>query len=325
VRRRVFLACAAAVLAVACGVGAQPSEAPRIGYLSSQSALAAAAAHAAFREGLREHGYVEGRNVAIEWRFAEGRIERLPALAAELARLKVDVIFVSTGPGAVAARKATATIPIVFMAVSDPVALGLVANWAHPGGNVTGLSNVTVELTQKRLALLRELVPGARKIGILKPSATPETVAGMKEIDGAVKSLGLAVHVEDVTTPERFDRAFAAMKAARAEVVILVPSPLFYTHRARVAELAKQARLPLMGNLREFADAGALLSYGHSVPDMARRGAAYVARILKGARPADLPVEQPTKFELVINMRTAKALGLTVPQSVLLQADQLIQ
>ena len=303
----------------------QTAKVPRIGYLSAQSASAGATAHAAFREGLREHGYVDGRNIVIEWRFADGNIQRLPSLAAELARLKMDVIFVSTGPGAVAAKKATGTIPIVFMAVSDPVALGLVASLARPGGNVTGLSNVQVELTQKRLAILKELVPRAHKVGILKPPVTPDTIAYMKEIEGAAKPLGLEVHVSEVTGPESLDRAFAAMKAARVDATVVIPAPFFYTHRARAAELSRQAHLPLMGFVREFTDAGALLSYGHSVPDMARRGATYVARILQGAKPADLPVEQPTKFELVINMKTAKALGLTIPQSLLLQADHLIE
>jgi len=326
--RRIGLAVAfafALMLAPLVPYAQQTGKVWRIGALSTTSASGGRSVHTALVESLHRQGYVEGRNILIEWRFADGDVSRFSALSAEMVRLKVDAIFVISGQFAIAAQRATLSIPIIFIGVTDPVALGLVKSLAHPGGNATGLSNVHVELTQKRLGLLKELLPGARRVGVLQPPGLPDIATYLVEIRAAARALDLDVHVEALNEPERFERTFLTMRTAGVAGVMLIPDPLSYTYRARLAELSQKARLPLVGWTGEFANSGALLAYGPSTPDMARQAAVYIDKIFKGAKPEDLPVEQPTKFDLVINLKTAKSLGLTIPQTLLLQADQVIE
>jgi putative ABC transport system substrate-binding protein len=283
----------------------------------------------AFLQGLRDLGYNEGPNLVIEYRDAEGKPERLPALAAGLVALNVDVIVAGAGTlSALAAKQATTTIPIVFPVVGDPVADGLVTSLARPGGNLTGLSAVSTELIGKLLELLKQAVPGVSRVALLlKPDAAPErTMQGyLKESDAAARALGVQLQVVEAQGPEDFDRAFSDMSEARADALVVLGTPVFQVARQRLVDLAAKSRLPTVFSYRAFVDAGGLMSYGPSFPDMFRRAATYVDKILNGAKPADLPVEQPTKFELVINLKTAKALGLTVPQSLLARADEVIE
>jgi ABC-type uncharacterized transport system substrate-binding protein len=299
----------------------------RIGYLALNLA---AAPHLpkAFRQGLRDLGYVEGRNVVIEYRDAEGKFERLPTLAAELVALKVDVIVVPSTPAALAAKQATRTLPIVFFQAGDPVMSGLITSLARPGGNVTGLSILAPELVGKCLELLKQVAPGVSRVAVLwQPGAIGERTDKdrLKRAEVAARALGVQLQVVEARGPADFDRAFSDMTRARAGALTALPSAMFTSERRRLVGLAAKNRLPTVYNAREFVDAGGLMSYGPNVADMFRRAATYVDRILKGAKPADLPVEQPTKFELVINLRTAKALGLTIPPSLLLRADQVIE
>jgi ABC-type uncharacterized transport system substrate-binding protein len=301
----------------------------RIGYLGQvPDSSTAAAPHmlAAFRQGLRDLGWVEGQNIIIEYRYAEGRSERLPDLAAELVRLKVDTIVAPTIQGATAAKNATGTIPIVMVAVGDPVGTGLIASLAHPGGNVTGLSfSVGVETYGKGLELLKETVPKVRRVAILWNPANLVNRLAIREVNVAARSLGVQLQLLEARGPSEFDGAFAVMAKKRPGALLVVSDTLFILHRTRLADLAARNRLPAAYGAREYVDAGGLMSYGPSIADLYRRAATYVDKILKGAKPADLPVEQPTKFELVINLKTAKALGLTIPQSVLGRADEVIQ
>jgi putative ABC transport system substrate-binding protein len=326
--RRAFLhALAAATLLTApLAAEAQGSgRVPRVGVLFTGSPPPESVRGVeAFRAGLRDLGYVEGRNIALEYRWAtEGRSDQLPALAADLVRLGVDVILAQTSPHALAARQATSTIPIVFGAVSDPVGSGLVANLARPGRNITGSSLMAPDVARKLMELLKEAVPNASRVAALRdPSGS---VHSWTEVEAAAKVLGVRLEVLDVRDPKDLDRAFRAATAARAHAVITIPSPFFAAHRVRVAELALKTPLPAVSIETGFADAGGLMSYGPNIPDSFRRAATYVDKILRGAKPADLPVEQPTTFELVINLKTAKALGLTIPQSLLLRADEVIE
>jgi len=284
----------------------------------------------AFRQGLRDLGYVEGRNVVIEYRSAEGKYERFPALAAELVALKVDVIVAAgSTPAALAAKQATRTILIVFASAADPVASGLVTSLARPGGNVTGLSTVGSELVGKRLEQLKQAVPGVSRVAVLWQ---PQGVLGertrkdmLKEADVAARALGVRLQFVEARGPADFDRAFSDMTRARAGALTVLGSPTFLNERRRLVDLAAKNRLPAVYTVREFVDAGGLMSYGPNLADLFRRAATYVDKILKGAKPADLPVEQPTKFELVINLKAAKALGLTIPQSLLGRADQVVE
>jgi putative ABC transport system substrate-binding protein len=277
----------------------------------------------AFLAGLRQLGYAEGQNIAIEWRLAEGRFDRLPELATELVRLKVDVILAPGPPYVSAAKNATTTIPIVFALVPDPVATGLVASMARPGGNMTGLATNEVEMQGKRLELLKEIVPGLGRVAVL---TNPGSDDRHRAVEHAAALLGIQREVVTVARAEEIGEAFTLMKAKRVGAVMELPrSPLFFAHRQRIADLAVQNRLPAACYSKEYVEAGCLLYYGASLQDVLRRSAQYVDKILKGAKPGELPVEQPTKFELVINVKTAKALGLTVPQSVLLRADEVIQ
>jgi putative ABC transport system substrate-binding protein len=281
----------------------------------------------AFRRGLREHGgYVEGQDIAIEYRY--GDLDGLRSAANDLVRLNVDVIVAGGTPAALAAKRATNTIPIVGGAMADPVADGLVASLARPGGNVTGNTFLAPELGPKRLQLLREVVPGVTRVAALQhPGVYGErTMRDMlNEMEARAKASGVELQVLDARSPDDFDNAFAAMAKARAGAIIIFPSPMFYANHRRLVDLAAKHRLPAMYVFREAVEAGGLMCYGANVPELLRRAATHVDKILKGAKPADLPVEQPTNFELVINLKTAKALGLTIPPAMLLRADEVIR
>jgi putative ABC transport system substrate-binding protein len=299
---------------------------PRIGHLSLQPWSATAHLRDAFRQGLRELGYVEGQNIAIDFRNAEGRLERLPDLAAELVRVNVDVIVAAPEACIQAAKQATSTIPVVMAASEDPVGRGFVASLARPGGNVTGLSSLQPALVGKQVELLKEMVPKLSRVAALWDMDTPSQPVFMRETEVAARALGLQVQALPLRGPKPdFESAFRAATSSRAGALSVVSGPLLLAHRAAVVDLAARSRLPAIYNRREYVDAGGLISYGPNLPAMHRRAAAYVDRILKGAKPRDLPVEQPTKFELIINGKTAKALGLTIPPSLLLRADQIIE
>ena len=279
----------------------------------------------AFVQGLRERGWVEGQNTIIEWRYADGRMERFPDLAAELVRLKVDVIVTVAAPAARAAKQATTTIPIVALAVSDPVGQGLVASLARPGGNITGSATLFPELAAKRLALLKETLPRISRVAVLRNVANPGNVFLWKEVQVAGRTLGVTLHSGEVRGPDDFQGAFAAMIKERPQGLLVLDDPLFFTFRTSILDFAAKHRLPAMHPFREFVEAGGLMAYSVDLADMYRRAATIVDKILKGAKPADLPVEQPTTFELVINLKTAKLLGLTIPPSVLARADRIIE
>jgi putative ABC transport system substrate-binding protein len=326
--RRTFLGIlGSGLLAAPLMAEAQPAgKLYRIGYLAGGSATANPSFAEAFRQGLRELGWVEGQNIAIEYRFAEGRLDRLPDLAAELVRLKVDIIVATPTPAAVAARNATRTIPIVMRGVGDPVGLGLVERLARPGGNVTGLSyTVGTETIGKGLELLMEAVPSVGRVAVLSNPANPIHAHGVDSVKAVARSLGLQLQLLEARGPEGFDGAFAAMTRERAGALLVIADSMFDSHKARLGDLAVKSRLPSMHGYREVVEAGGLMSYGPSFPPQFRQAATYVDKILKGAKPGDLPVEQPTKFELVINLKTAKALGLTIPPSLLLRAGEVIE
>jgi putative ABC transport system substrate-binding protein len=307
-------------LAPLAGEAQQTEKVRRIGFLSGTSPNEA---RDAVRQGLREHGYIEGQNLLIEWRFADGRTDLLPGFAAELVKLKVEVVLTLGTEVALAAKKATAAIPIVFTQATDPMGSGLVPSLARPGGNLTGFSTLALELTGKRLELLKEAVPSLKSVIILSHSATPTSALAAKEAQIAARRLGLEARLVEVRDADQLEPAFTTMARERAGGVVLVPGPFLVTHRSQLAELAIKSRLPVLS----WTDAlsGALISYGPSTFDILRRAGGHVAKILNGAKPGDLPVEQPTKFDLVINLKTAKALGLTIPHSLLLRADEVIQ
>jgi putative ABC transport system substrate-binding protein len=313
------------VLLVPLAAAQRAGEVHRIGYLGTRTPSDFGLV--AFRQGLRDLGWVEGQNLAIDYRFADGRLERLPDLAAELARLKVDVIVAHSTPGATAAKRATKTIPVVMISVGDPVGLGLIANLARPGGNLTGLSYSAfgLEIIGKQLELFKEAIPKIRRVAVLSNGANPIQPLAIREANVAARSLAVPLQVLEVRGPNEFDSAFAAMARDRAGGLLVVPDSMFVFQRTQLADRAAKAGLPAVYGWREHAEAGGLMSYGPDLSDLFRRGATYVDKILKGAKPADLPVEQPTKFELVINLKTAKALGLTIPQSLLVRADEIIR
>jgi putative tryptophan/tyrosine transport system substrate-binding protein len=325
VRRALAMVCAIAAAMVGLGAAdataQSPSGAARIGYLEGAAPPERAAA---FRRGLTDLGYVENRTIVIEWRSAAGQIERLPAMAAELVRLQPQVIVASGPPAALAAKSATATIPIVMVNIPDPVGLGLVASHARPGGNITGLSSLSAGLLGKRLELLAEIVPGLSRVGVVWEPANESTRAIYRELQAVAVALRLAVEPFEVTRPEDLD---AAVKAggARAGGVAVLSSPIVNQHREVVVAAAARHKVPAIYFGTEFAEAGGLVSYGANIPDLHRRAAAYVDRILKGAKPGDLPVEQPTTFELAVNFKAAKALGLVIPQSIHVRADVVIE
>ncbi len=310
-----------ALLAPLAADGQQAGKVARIGFLRPGQPPRTHVE--AFQQGLQERGYVDGQNVVIEYRFAERSYDQLPRVAEELARLNVDVILATGAPTALAARKATTTVPIVFVAAYDPVEMGLVPSLARPGGNVTGLSLLSADLGGKRLELLKELVPKLRRVAVLWQPANPTNAVQLKGAEAAARVLGVQLQPLPVQGPNDFESAFAAARGAGG--LLQVDGPLFLTHRTRLAELAARSRLPGIYSFREYVDAGGLMSYGADLRDLYRRAATYVDKILKGAKPGDLPVEQPTKFEVVINLKTAKALGLRIPQSLLLRAEEVIQ
>ena len=275
-----------------------------------------------FIEALRALGYVEGRNLAIEYRWAAGKVDRLPELAKELVLLKVDVILAATGDAAIAAKRTTSSTPVVMVTVPDPVAMGLVASLARPGGNVTGTTNMSTDLAAKSLQLLREWFPKASRIAALVWKGAPATPLYLELLRAAAQVTGVTLVVQQENQPDALAAAFASMQQARAEALIVQVSPFTFEHRRQIVELAAQHRLAAMFAAREFVEAGGLISYGPSQLDLTRRAAYFVDRIIKGDKPADLPVEQPTRFEIVLNLKTAKALGITIPQSLLLRADE---
>ena len=323
-----ILSVALAASIVLPGVGAlaqQPTKIPRIGYLAAASLSANAARTEAFRQGLRELGYVEGKNIVIEWRYAEGKRDRLSALATELVRLKVGVMVTAGSGSTSAAKEATSTIPIVMAQDSDPVGSGFVASLARPGGNITGLSNFSPELSGKRLELLKEIVPKLSRVAVLGTSPSPNNAQRLRDVDLAAATFGVKLQSLDVLDPKDIDAAFRAATKGRVDAVLVQASPVVNSHRRQVVELAAKNRLPAIYYRRDFVEEGGLMTYGVSFTDLDRRAATYVDKILKGAKPADLPVEQPTKFELLINLKTAKQIGLTIPPNVLARADRVIR
>ncbi len=327
--RRAFLVRMVPVLVAPLAVEAQPTaKVRRIGYLSLAAAEVDKGWVAAFRQGLRELGYVEGQTIVIEQRHAAGRPDRLSGLAAELVRLKVDVFVVYGGVRAVqAVQQASSTIPIVLAVSADPVGQGLVASLARPGGQVTGLSDFHGSLVPKRLELLKDLAPSASRIALLLNPANPGALLQAKDIRAAAPAVGVTVFSVEVrgSAPDDFDQAFAVIGKERPDALLLIPDATFVDRQRHIAELAIRHRLPAIGTLRQYAESGFLMSYGANFSDLWRRAARYVDKILKGAKPGDIPIEQASKFELVINLKTAKALGLTIPPSLLLRADQVIE
>ena len=321
--RRTFIGAAAALLGTALAAEAQPATPRRIGFLGNASATAVSPQNEAFRRSLRELGWIEGQNVTIEYRWLEGDPERLPGLVAELVHAKVDVIVLSGTPAIRAAQKATRTIPVVFVVLTDPVTLGLVPSLAHPGGNMTGMASQFEELIAKQLQLLKEAVPNLSRVGLLHQSGVPLAVLAAAET--AARSLGLTARALNVAGVAEFENAFKLARSERAGAILVLPSPYFDAQRARLIALAAQYRLPAFYEFRNYVKDGGLMSYGPSINEMFARSATYVDRILKGAKPGDLAIERPTRFELVINLKTAAALGLTVPQSLLQRADEVIQ
>jgi putative tryptophan/tyrosine transport system substrate-binding protein len=303
----------------------QPKKMPRIGFLSGGSPSSVATRVEAFRQGLRELGYVEGQNIVIEYRYADGKFNRLPELTAEVVRLKVDVI-VSGGPAPTrAAKEATVTIPIVMAQDSDPLGSGFIASLARPGGNITGLSTLGTELSGKRVELLKEIVPRLSHMFVLGNSAEPINAQSLKETELAAGVLGVKLQYLDVGGTKDIETAFREASKARVDAVVVLPSFVFNSHRTEIAELAVKSRLPAVYYEKEYVEDGGLMSYGVSVTDLFRRAATFVDKILKGAKPADLPVEQPIKFELMINLKAAKAINLTIPPNVLARADRVIK
>jgi ABC-type uncharacterized transport system substrate-binding protein len=302
----------------------QAGRVPTIGFLGSATPATQGQWVTAFVQRLRELGWVEGHNLAIDYRWAEGRSGRFTEIAAEFVRLKVDVIVAATTPGALAAKQATSVIPIVFAGVSDPVGTGLVASLARPGANVTGLSNLISDTGGKRLEFLREVVPGLRRLAIMANVSNPAVALQVGEVQPAARTFGLEVAILEVRRVEDIASAFDALKG-RADALYVCADPLMYTNRIRINTLALSERLPTMHGLREYVEAGGLMSYGANIADHFRRNAEYVDKILRGAKPGDLPIEQPTKFDLVINLTTAKALGLEIPPTLLARADEVIE
>jgi putative ABC transport system substrate-binding protein len=325
-RRELMLLLGGAAVAAPRALNAQQKAMPVIGFLSSTSPGPSAPAVAAFRKGLSETGYVEGQNVAIEYRWAEGSYDRLPALAADLVGRKVDLIATGGGPpSAFAAKTATSTIPIVFVLGDDPVATGLIASLARPGGNLTGVSFLLVELMPKRLELLSDLVPQARVIALLVNPNNSNAQRIIPDVEGAARAKGLQLPILKATSESEIDAAFATLVQLRADALLVGTDPFLSSRREQLVTLAARHAVPAIYQSREFVASGGLISYGPSQTAVFRQTGTYVGKILKGAKPADLPVQQPTTFELVVNLKTATALGLTVPQSMLMRADEIIE
>ena len=326
--RRTFLgAVAGAFVTLSPAIQAQQAgNVPRIGYLAQNYQETARLMLAAFREGLRERGWVEGRNIVIEVRYAEGKVDQLPAAVAELIRLKVDIIVTSSSGATWAAKNATQSIPIVMGASANALGEGLVSNLARPGGNITGMTFLAgPEIAGKQLQLLKEMVPAASRIAVLANPTNRAHAGFASELKIAARSVGAQLQVLQASNPEQFESAFAAMTADRAQALLVLTDSVFGGHRQRIVDLAARSRLPALYSQREFVDDGGLVSYGASLRDMYYRAAIPVDKILRGTKPGDIPVEQPTKFELVLNLKTAKALGIAIPQALLLRADDVIQ
>jgi putative ABC transport system substrate-binding protein len=326
--RAVIVVIALSAVLAPLGVDAQPTaRAARVGLLTGNMATGLHLIEA-FREGLRDLGYVEGRNLVFETRDAGGKLDRLPALAAELVALGIDVLVTSGRDGALAGKQATTTVPVVAVVIGDPVGLGVATSLARPAGNITGFSNMAPELIAKCLEQLKYAIPHARRVAVLQQrGGIPERTASdmLTNVEAAARTLGVQLQVVEVRGPDEFTRAFGEMSRGRAEALIVLGGPMFFRARARLVELAAQNRLPAVYQEREFVQAGGLMAYGADYVDMFRHAATYVDKILKGAKPGDLPVVQPTKFELFINARTARALGLTIPPSVLARAQHIIE
>jgi putative ABC transport system substrate-binding protein len=323
--RRVFLGTLAGGLLAAplAAEAQQAGRVPLVGYLSPASARSPG--YVIFRQSLRELGYIDGQNIAFDDKFAHGQATRLPALAIELVRENVDIIVANSPPAIRAVKDATRTIPVVMLTGDDPVRSGYVASLARPGGNITGVTFRIVDLFAKQMEILKQAAPGLRRVAVLWDPTMPTIKEDLREVRAAAHVLGLQLQVVEVREASDYDRAFAAMTRERADALVTVGSPTFIQDRSRIVSLAAKHRLPAIYGFKEDVEAGGLLSYGPSQADAVRIAASYVNRILKGAKPADLPVEQPTKFELVINLKAAKALGLTIPPSLLLRADEVIQ
>ena len=303
----------------------QPKKAHRIGYLAAASASANPARIEAFKQGLRELGYMEGKNIVIDWRYAGGKLDRLSELAAELVRLKVEVI-VSAGPAVTrSVKEATTTIPIVMAFDNDPVGNGFVASLARPGGNITGLSTLAPEISGKQLELLKEIVPKLSRVAVFGDSTTPGNAQALREVELAAGTFGVHLQYLDVLGPKEIETAFREASKRHADAVLVLETSIFVLQRPQIADLVVKSRLPAMYSRREFVDDGGLMSYGTNFPDLSWRAATYVDKILKGAKPGDLPVEQPKKFELIINLKAAKQIGLTIPPNVLARADKVIR
>ena len=316
-----------AVVLLAVGVIAeaqQPTKIPRIGYLTAGFPVGSDR-NEAFRQGLRELGYVEGKNIVIEYRYAEGKFDRLPTLAAELVRLKVDVIVTAGGASTHPAKNATNTIPIVMTQDNDPVGNGFVISLARPGGNITGLSTLAPEISGKRLELLKEIVPRLSRVAVLGTSTQPGNAQSIKETELAARELGVKIQYLDVLGSKDVEPLFRAANTGRADALLVLTSPVFGTHRKQLLDLAVKNRLPVTYFRRDFVEDGGLMTYGVSFADLDRRAATYVDKILKGAKPAELPVEQPIKFEFIVNLKAAKQIGLTIPPNVLVRADKVIK
>jgi len=304
----------------------QPKKVARIGYLTAATRAGSAHLTEAFLQGLRELGYVDGQNIVIEYRWADGNFERLPDLAADLVRLKVDVIVATVTQASLAAKNATSTIPIVMVAVANPVDSGLIATLARPGSNITGTSTMIDEVVGKQLALLKETLPKISRVAAMWNPANPVfQKLQLREVDTTARTLNVSLQKVEARNPDEIERAFAAIAKERTRALHVFPDPVFVTHRGLIADLALKQRLPVISGAKESAEAGMLVSYGPDFPESYRRAATYVDKILKGAKPGDIPVERSTKFELVINLKTAKQIGLTFPQSVLYRADNVIK
>jgi putative ABC transport system substrate-binding protein len=329
IKRRVFVgglgAAATAPLLRPFAARAQQSRAPRVGYLFSLTEAEGKHLWEACRQGLRERGYIEGKNIVVEVRWVEGRYDRLPEVLAELERHKVDVMVIAATPGNMAAKARSSAIPVVFVAVADPLKAGLIASFAHPGGRFTGLSLLTPELSGKRLELLMETVRDLARVAVLLNPGNLSNFAFLEETQAAARRLKIEIQPFEVRNNREIERAIDMAVAARANALIAFDDPVIHSDRARIVALAARHRLPAMYGTREFADEGGLMAYGPHRPDLYRRSAVYVDKILKGAKPADLPVEQPTRFELIVNLKAAKALGLDMPTTLLLRANEVIE
>lgn len=323
-RRRLLAGIAIGGLAAPARGRAQPTKPARIGRLSPLSAEADNSNLAAFRQGLRELGWIEGQHFTIEARFADGAADRLASLAAELVQQRVDLILIGSTPGTLAVKKATTTIPVVMVTTGDPVGGGLVASMRRPGGNVTGVTALGQALNVKRLEIIKEAFPSVARVAVLANAGSPYTRQFHTEREGAARALGLQVRVHEMRDLA-FDQAFTAIRADRSDALMVLPDATLISHRRRIVDLAARSRLPAIYGEREFVDVGGLMFYGASLADMYRHAAVYADKILKGAKPADLPVEQPTKLELVVQLKTARALGLTIPAAILARADRVVE